>query len=227
MKLKKVPVHMAIILDGNGRWAQKRGKSRNYGHYIGVQNLKDVVKEIQNLGIKFLTLYCFSYENMNRPKDEVDYLMNLAKNEFESIKQKQNDSDINLRIIGEDDHLSENILKMKNDINEKEWIDNAFTLFIAFNYSSQREILNAAKKANDLSSFEQALYTYPAPPVDLLVRTSGEQRISNFLLYQISYAEIYFIKVYWPAFKKRHLMKVLKWYQSRKRNFGNIEVKHG
>ena len=222
MKLTKLPTHLAIILDGNGRWAQKRGKDRNFGHYMGVQNLKEIVKVVRDLKIQYLSLYCFSFENMKRPKEEVSYLMDLAKVEFEHLKEKNPTDSINVRIIGEDDNLSNDILDIKQEINSRPFIKDAFTLFIAFNYSSTLEIKHASKISNG-DDFEQHLYTYPAPAIDLLIRTSGEERLSNFMLYQMSYAELYFTKTYWPSFKTKDLRKALTTYQKRRRNFGLIE----
>lgn len=224
MKLEniKLPNHIAFILDGNGRWAQRIGKSRNYGHQIGVETLKTIVKEVMNIGIPYMSVYAFSTENMERPIDEVTYLMNLAKEEFDKIQNRLNDLNYNIRIIGEDTNLSEEILKIKKTINNVPFKDKTFTLFIAFNYSSKLEILNAAKNSNSLEELENKLYTSPANQIDLLIRTSGEKRLSNFMLYQAAYAELYFDKIFWPAYNKKHLLKALKWYSKRKRNFGKI-----
>lgn len=225
MKLNKLPQHIGFILDGNGRWAMHLHKSRNYGHMKGVETLKEIVKLVKEMGIPYMTVYAFSVENMNRPKEEVDYLMELAKTEFSKIKERFEDTknlDYNIKIIGEDECLSPEIIDIKNFINAKTNKEGAFTLFVAFNYSSKLEILKAAKSATDLKMLERNLYTYPAPPIDLIIRTSGEQRLSNFMLYQAAYAEIYFDRSYWPVYNKRHLYRALKWYSRRKRNFGKI-----
>ena len=225
MKLTKLPQHIGFILDGNGRWAMRFHQSRNYGHLQGVKTLKEIIKLVKDTGIPYMSVYAFSVENMNRPQEEVDFLLDLAQNEFNQIKEQlltEAKLNYNLRIIGEDEKLPAELLAIKRYINEKEMIEGAFTLFIAFNYSSKLEILQASKDATDLKMLEQKLYTYPAPPLDLVIRTSGEQRLSNFMLYQASYAELYFDKCFWPAYNKRHLFKALKWYQSRKRNFGKI-----
>jgi len=220
IKLTKVPTHLAMILDGNGRWAIEHKKTRNYGHLMGVKNLKEIVKLVKSLNIKYLTLYCFSVDNMKRPTDEVNYLFDLAKDEFNNLLNR--DDSINIRIIGERSNLPSDLLKLIDEINSNDLIDGKFTLFICFNYSSRLEIISASMNSKTKEEFESKLYTYPAPPIDFLIRTSGEQRLSDFMLYQMSYAEMYFDKVYWPSFNEKHLMNALKNYEKRKRNFGKI-----
>ena len=219
-KFNKLPKHIAFILDGNGRWAIKHHKSRNFGHYVGVNTLKEVVKMVKELNIPFMSIYALSTENMARPVDEVNYLLDLAKKEYHSLVN--NNPDFNIRIVGERNNLDNELLSIIDNINNMPFFDERFTLIIAFNYSSQRELLKACQNANSLEDFEKGLYTYPAPPIDLLIRTSGEKRLSNFMLYQSAYAELYFDKIYWPSYNKRHLYKALKNYQKRKRNFGKI-----
>lgn len=216
----KLPVHIAFILDGNGRWALKHHHDRNYGHLMGLKNVKNIVKECRNLNIKYISLYCFSVENMKRDANEVNYLMDLARKEFQDVHDKLDSYDYNIRIIGEKTNLKEDIIDIINKINSKNFIEDAFTVFICFNYSSQIEIFNASRNVETIEELERNLYTYPAPMIDLIVRTSGEERLSNFMLYQASYAELYFDKRYWPDFHKKSLYRALREYQKRKRNFG-------
>ena len=223
---EKLPKHIAFILDGNGRWAQKLGLKRTSGHIKGVKTLKSIVTEVKNLGIQYMSVYCFSVENFSRPKEEVDFLMETAFEEFQKLNI--NTLGFNIKIIGERDNLEERILNLIDKINNLDYVEGRFTLFIAFNYSSQLEIVNASKEMNkrDLpftkENFEKCLYTYPAPFIDLLVRTSHEQRLSNFMLYQASYAELYFPRTLWPAFTKKCLYQALEQYEKRDRRFGKV-----
>ena len=220
-----LPCSLAIILDGNRRWAKVNGKSVNEGHQAGIENLKRITNAVKDKGIKYLTVYAFSIDNMKRSKPEIDYLFAAAKREFEELAKKAS-ADSNIRIIGEKTNLPLDLVKIIDQVNRRPWIDDAFTLFIAFNYRSDYEIASACKKAlqnNEVIKPEvisKYLYTYPAPPVDLLIRTSGEQRLSGFLLYQISYAELIFTDVYWPSFDEQELDKALKIYQKRQRRLG-------
>lgn len=223
---EKLPKHIAFILDGNGRWAQKLGLKRTSGHIKGVKTLKSIVTEVKNLGIQYMSVYCFSVENFSRPKEEVDFLMETAFEEFQKLDIST--LDFNVKIIGERENLEERILNVIDKINNLDYVEGRFTLFIAFNYSSQLEIVNASKEMNkrDLpftkENFEKCLYTYPAPFIDLLVRTSHEQRLSNFMLYQASYAELYFPRTLWPAFTKKCLYQGLEQYEKRDRRFGKV-----
>ena len=223
---EKLPKHIAFILDGNGRWAQKLGLKRTSGHIKGLKTLKSIVTEVKNLGIQYMSVYCFSVENFSRPKEEVDFLMETAFEEFQKLNI--NTLGFNIKIIGERDNLEERILNLIDKINNLDYVEGRFTLFIAFNYSSQLEIVNASKEMNkrDLpftkENFEKCLYTYPAPFIDLLVRTSHEQRLSNFMLYQASYAELYFPRTLWPAFTKKCLYQALEQYEKRDRRFGKV-----
>lgn len=226
-----LPQHIAFILDGNGRWAKAKGLIRTMGHEKGIKTLVNIVKEVRNLGIKFMSVFAFSTENWNRPSSEVNYLMTRALDEFKKYEAKLNELDFNLRIIGEVEGLNEELSSFIKKINNHPFIESRFTLFVMFNYSGQLEIVQAAKKLRDnklaftKENFERCLYTYPAPMIDYLIRTSGEMRISNFMLYQASYAELYFPKTFWPAFTKNELYKALDVYQKRDRRFGKIEVK--
>lgn len=225
---QKLPTHIAFILDGNGRWANKHGMKRTMGHIKGVKTLKNIVKEVKALNIKYMSVYAFSVENFSRPQEEVNFLMEKALTEFSKLESRLSELDFNVRVIGERDNLEPRILKVIDKLNSTPFNEEHFTLFIAFNYSSQLEIINASKEmkkrklAFTKENFEKCLYTYPAPPIDLLIRTSHEQRLSNFMLYQASYAELYFPSVFWPAFTKRSLYKALEEYQKRDRKFGQI-----
>ncbi len=225
-KFEKLPNHIAFILDGNGRWANKLGLTRTSGHIKGVKTLKKIVLEVKKIGIPFMSVYAFSVENFSRPKEEVEFLMEKALDEFNELSTEK--LDFNVRVIGEKTNLDERILKVIDTINSTPYIDDQFSLFVAFNYSSQLEIINALKTLQvkglecTKENFEKHLYTYPAPPIDFLIRTSNEQRLSNFMLYQSSYAELYFPKTLWPAFTKKCLYQALEEYQKRNRRFGKI-----
>lgn len=234
-KFLKLPTHIAFILDGNGRWANERGLKRTDGHEKGIETLKEIVKEVKNLGIPFMSVYAFSTENFSRPEAEVNFLMNKIYEEYEKLlsrKDEYNNHLENIRIVGERKNLSSKLLKIIDELNNRPFNKDQFTLIICFNYSSELEILHAAKELSDSKlpytkeNFEKNLYTNFAPKIDFLVRTSGEMRLSNFMLYQASYAELYFPKTYWPDFNKEELYKALIEYQNRDRRFGNIkEVK--
>ncbi len=233
LQQSKMPEHIAIIMDGNGRWAKEKGESRIVGHYEGVVSVRDIVEGCGELNIKYLTLYAFSTENWNRPKVEVDALMELLVSTIRKEADHLKRSNVRLQVIGNMDDLPE-ICKVEM----QEGIDltadcTGLTLILALSYSSKWEILEAVKniaaevKAGslDISNIDEALFArhlttanYPDP--ELLIRTSGECRISNFLLYQIAYAELYFTEVHWPDFRKVHLYEAIKDYQLRERRFG-------
>ena len=223
-----LPKHLAIILDGNGRWAIKHGFIRTIGHEKGIKTLKNITKIVKELGIPFMSVYAFSVENWSRPKDEVDYLIDKAYNEFKHYEERLSTLDYNIRIVGETTNLPPQLYEVINKINNSMFDRDRFTLMIAFNYSSQLELIHAAKEmkkrklAFTKENLEKCLYTYPAPPIDLLIRTSGEQRLSNYMLYQASYAELYFPKTFWPAFNKKELYKALEEYSKRQRRFGKV-----
>lgn len=225
---QNLPKHIAFILDGNGRWAKKRGFIRTIGHEKGVKTLKNITKLVKELGIPFMSVYAFSVENWARPKEEVEYLIEKAYNEFKHYEENLSKLDFNIRVVGEKTNLPKKVEEVITKLNNSIFIKERFTLMIAFNYSSQLEIINATlemkkrKLAFTKENFEKCLYTYPAPPIDLLIRTSGEQRLSNYMLYQASYAELYFPKTLWPAFNKNELYKALTEYEKRNRRFGKI-----
>jgi len=230
----KMPKHIAFIIDGNGRWAKRRGNSRSFGHKIGFENLKKHIEYVQEFGIKNLSIYCFSKENWNRPQEEVDYLMNLFNKVLDEVKDKYVDKDKNIKIIisgdMEDSRLPLEVRKKAKEVMELTKNNTGFILNACINYGGRQEIIKAVNeivltgKTNITSEdFEHYLYTKDMLPLDFVIRTSGETRTSNFMPWQTTYSEWYFPKVYWPAFTKTHLIKALKNYIKRNRRFGAIK----
>jgi len=231
--LAKLPNHVAIIMDGNGRWAKQQGKFRIFGHENGVVSVKETVEAATELGIKYLTLYAFSTENWNRPKEEVDALMQLLIKTINNETPTLNKNNIRLLAIGDLESLPGdcyNELKQAMTVTKS---NNRTSLVLALSYSSKWEIVNAAKniarkvKNNELKieeidqdMFDDFLTTTGIPEPELLIRTSGEYRISNFLLWQIAYSELYFTPKYWPDFKKEDFFEAIADYQHRERRFG-------
>lgn len=229
----KLPEHLAIIMDGNGRWAKIKGFSRSFGHENGTKTVKTVIKACARIGIKNLTLYAFSTENWNRPAMEVNLLMKLM---IKSLRKELNtfiENDIKLMAIGSIDMLPEIAKKELLQVIEKTANNKRMTLTLALSYGSREEITQAVKKIaekvkNNIISesdindtiINQHLYTRSLPDVDLLIRTSGEHRISNFLLWQLAYAELYFTDVLWPDFNEENLYDALESFQKRERRFG-------
>ncbi len=224
MKQENIPKHVAIILDGNGRWAKKRGQPRSFGHYMGGRNLFSVARHASNLGIKKLSVYAFSTENWKRPEDEVNYLMTKPIELYEENKHRFNDIDYKIIFSGRKDRFSKKLLEVMQEIEEKTKNYDAFTLNVCIDYGSYDEIITAINQLDrpvTKETFEEKLMV--KEPVDLLIRTSGEMRISNFLLWQIAYAEFYFTKVHWPSFNKKQLEKAIRSYQKRNRRFGGLK----
>ena len=228
-EFKKLHNHLAIILDGNGRWAKKRGLPRTMGHRQGVETLVKIVRCCSDIGIKHLTVYAFSTENWNRPEQEVNYLMNLLEEYFKGLGKKLRNRNVKLKVIGEKTKLSDKLISIIDEVQEDTKNNTGMIFNIAFNYGSKDEIINAVKNmVNDnvtitKENLDNYLYTNESGNVDLLIRTSGEQRISNFLLWQIAYAELYFTDVHWPDFKEKELEKALEDYQNRDRRFGGLK----
>ena len=232
---KKLPRHIAIIMDGNGRWAKKRGLPRIFGHRQGVKSVERVVMACAEMGIEVLTLYAFSTENWARPKKEIKALMSLLGQFLDEKIAELKKNNIKLRTIGNIGELPEPVQKkLKRAIRETEK-NSRLTLNLALNYGSRTEIIEAVKriselvKAGELSPaqidekvFSEHLYTTGIPDPDLLIRTSGESRLSNFLLWQISYTEIYVTRTLWPDFRKSDLLKAIADFQHRRRRFGGI-----
>ncbi len=233
---KKIPAHIAIIMDGNGRWAKKRGLARSEGHRKGMAVLKDIIKASLELGVKFLTVYAFSTENWKRPRAEIDFLMDMCEKIITRELPYMLKNDIGLRHIGRPEILTESLRKCIRRTEELTQNNHRLVFGLAFNYGSRLEILDAVRaiaeavKAGELAPaditeelFKSHLYTKDAPDPDLLIRTSGEMRVSNFLLWQIAYTEFYVTKKPWPDFNKRELMRAIEVYQKRCRRFGGVE----
>jgi undecaprenyl diphosphate synthase len=225
--------HVAIIMDGNGRWAKKQSKIRIFGHKVGVKAVRDTVEGAAELGLKYLTLYAFSSENWNRPKKEIDALMELLVNTILDETKTLMDNNIKLEAIGNLEDLPKKCLQNLNNTIEKTVNNTHMTLVLALSYSSKKEVTQAIKSIvkkvenGDLKSDEinedliqNHLYTHNIPDPELLIRTSGEQRISNFLLWQIAYSELYFTDILWPDFRREDLYKAIVNYQKRERRFG-------
>lgn len=230
---EKLPKHIAIIMDGNGRWAKQKGKLRVFGHRNGVKAVKETVTAAAEIGIKVLTLYAFSTENWNRPKREVDLLMNLLVTSLKKELKLLQDNNIKLQTIGNIEDLPKKAQKELSEVINKTANNNHLILNLAISYSAKEEIVNAFKniskkivnnqlsiKEIDENIINNHLYTRNLPDVDLVIRTSGEKRISNFLLWQIAYAEFYFTPLFWPDFRKKDLEKAIIDYQQRERRFG-------
>lgn len=232
--MNRIPRHIAIIMDGNGRWATEKGKPRSYGHQAGVDTVRRITSECTRLGVKYLTLYTFSTENWNRPADEVAALMGLVLSSLEDeIFMKNN---VRFRVIGDMKRLPEAVQQKLQETMQHTAANTAMTMVVALSYSSRWEITQAVKdiatewKANgkpieDITedTVSQHLETRFMPDPDLLIRTGGEYRISNYLLWQIAYTELYFTPVYWPDFSEEDLRKAIDSYQKRQRRFGKTE----
>lgn len=225
--------HLAIIMDGNRRWAKKHGLPAAAGHKQGAKNLEQICRDVKELGIQYLTLYAFSTENWQRPKEEVSTLMELLRSYLKDNLQELQKNNVKIVFIGERSMLDKDIVERMNDI-EKQTSDNKdFTLCLAISYGSRQEIISAVRKAAqivksgdidlqdiDEKLFSHLLYTKDIPDPDLLIRTSGEQRISNYLLWQIAYSELYFSDVMWPDFDRKELEKIIQNYYTRDRRYG-------
>ncbi len=239
MNLKKdiiidsIPNHIAIIMDGNGRWAKQKNKSRDYGHKEGEKSVKKIVKACAKLGVKNLTLFAFSTENWNRPKLEINFLMKLLLTSLNQELKTLTKNNIRFKTIGNLEKLPKKLASYLINVTKKTQNNNRMTLTLALSYGAREEIVYAMQaigdkvknnlislKNIDESVINQHLYTHYLPDVDLLIRTSGEKRISNFLLWQIAYAELYFTEKLWPDFSKEDLYEAIVNYQQRERRFG-------
>ena len=231
-----VPQHVAIILDGNGRWAKSKGMPRNYGHAQGSKNVERICEEAWRLGIKYLTVYAFSTENWNRPQDEVDALMNLLRRYMKTCLTTAAKNDMKVRVIGDITRLDEDIRSRILELEEATKNNGGLNFQIAINYGSRDELVRGIRRlAQDCvdnkqdpaeiteAVIERYLDTHGIPDPDLLIRTSGEQRLSNFLLWQLAYTEFYFTDVHWPAFTKEELIKAIEQYNKRDRRFGGVK----
>lgn len=225
--------HLAIIMDGNGRWAARRGLPRSMGHRKGAEVVKEITRAAGELGIKYLTLYAFSTENWNRSEDEVKTLMGLLRDYLQSDLKEVQENNVRIRFIGEREMLEADIVRKMAEIEADTLRNTGMTLCIALSYGSRQEIVNAVKKTAalvkegdislndvDVKLFSDMLYTKDMPDPDLVIRTSGEQRISNYLLWQIAYAEFFFTDVLWPDFNKKLLEDIIKNFNMRERRYG-------
>ena len=232
---ERMPRHVAIIMDGNGRWAQKRNQPRTRGHLEGVKRVEEVVSAARLMGIKVLTLYTFSTENWTRPQSEVSMLMRTLITVLNSKVMNLHKRNIRLQFIGKKNGIPDAVLKTLSAAAELTRNNTGLIVNLAFNYGSRIEILEAVRKIAaavkkdemslediDEKNFSEALYTRDLPDPDLLIRTSGEQRISNFLLWQLSYAELYFTEKFWPEFDEKEFRKAIADYQGRDRRYGSV-----
>lgn len=233
--LEKIPKHIAIIMDGNGRWAEKRYLPRTAGHKEGIERLKEILESAGNIGVEVLTVYAFSTENWKRPKKEVDFLMKMIVEYLSKEAKELSKNNIKLKFLGERNEIPETVIKAMNKAENISKDNNGLIFNVALNYGGRKEIVEAAKKfaievkndkveietLNEIK-FKKYLYTENLIDPDLLIRTSGEVRLSNFLLYQIAYSEFIFENIYWPEYTTEYLYKNILEFQTRKRRYGNI-----
>lgn len=233
--MNRLPQHIGVIMDGNGRWAKKRGLPRSAGHKAGAESLKKIVTEANNMGIKYITVYAFSTENWKRPQAEVDYLMSLLMDYLVNAEKTLANENVRIRAIGSRAELSEEMRRQIKKTEEFTSNRTGIVMNIALNYGGREEIVHAARELGrkvkegllmpeDITEkeIENNLYTAGQPDVDLLIRTSGEQRLSNFMLWQVSYAEMVFVNKLWPDFKPKDLRDCILTFQGRGRRFGGI-----
>ena len=225
------PSHIAIIMDGNGRWGLKKYKDRNKGHYFGLQNINKIINDCIKINIKYLTLYTFSTENWNRPKKEIDYLFFLFKYFYKKNFNKLNKNNIKIKFIGNLKNIPKDLKVIIKKIQDKTKNNSAITVIFAFNYGAKSELVNAFKniiknknKVNKINEdlINNNLYTKNIPDPDILIRTGGEKRLSNFLLWQLSYAELFFINKNWPDFNFFDLKKIINTFRVTQRKFGGL-----
>lgn len=229
-----IPEHIAIILDGNGRWAKSKGMPRNYGHTVGAKNVENICRACHDLGVKYLTVYAFSTENWTRPGDEVSAIMKLLRSYLKTCFKLADDNDMKVTVLGDLSRLESDMQETIKSLEEHTKDHQALNFQIALNYGSRDEIVRAVRALvrdvkegvveGDITPemIEERLDTRGIPDPDLLIRTSGEQRLSNFLLWQCAYTEFYFTDVHWPAFTKEELEKAIENYSERNRRYGGI-----
>lgn len=238
--LNEIPKHVAIIMDGNGRWAKQQGLMRIKGHEVGAQRVEEIIKVAQEMGVRHLTLYTFSKENWRRPRVEIDFLMGLLSEYLNAKFAKLIKNNVILNVIGEIDDLPGSVREKLKKAMENSKKNTGLTVHLALSYSSRGEIIQACRKiaekvqrggldpkAIDEQVISEHLYTAQIPDPELLIRTSGEMRISNFLLWQISYTELYVTPKFWPEFTREEFLKAIEDYRKRERRFGHTEVVAG
>ena len=231
-----IPQHVAIILDGNGRWAKSKGMPRNYGHVRGAKNLETICRDADNMGIKYLTVYLFSTENWKRSKEEVNALMDLFRSYTKTCKNTARKNNMKVRVLGDPEALDSDLRRSLKELEESSKGNTGLNFQIAINYGSRDEMIRAIRRLTqdcmegdvlpediDERLFDYYLDTREVPDPDLLIRTSGEQRLSNYLLWQLAYTEFYFTEVPWPAFTKEELWKAIEKYNSRERRYGGVK----
>lgn len=236
----KVPQHIAIILDGNGRWAKSKGMPRNYGHMQGARAVENMCETAYNRGVKYLTVYAFSTENWSRPEDEIEALMGLLRNYLKTCIKRAKKNNMCVRVLGDKSRLAPDIVESINELEEISRDFDGLHFQVAINYGSRDEIIRTVNRViADMDEgrlekgpvtgemLESYLDTAGIPDPDLLIRTSGEQRLSNFLLWQLAYAEFYFTDVHWPDFDGKELEKAIEAYNKRERRFGGIKSAEG
>ncbi|MEO0067543.1 MAG: isoprenyl transferase [candidate division WOR-3 bacterium] len=234
----KIPIHIAAIMDGNGRWARRRGLPRSFGHRQGVRALRTVVETCGEIGVKFLTVFTFSTENWQRPKNEIASLMKLLARAVEEERADLMKNNVRVRAIGRLKDLPENVRTKVQSLIDETKNNTGLTLTLALSYGGKQEMIDAVKHAFELwrtgkiteppqteEEFSSLLYDPELPPVDLLIRTGGEHRISNFLLWHSAYAELYFTDTLWPDFKRKQLLEAIEDFSRRQRRFGRVEEK--
>ncbi len=228
-KQLKIPTHIAIIMDGNGRWAKKRMLPRIYGHREGVKRVREIVRACGELGVQYLTLFTFSTENWKRPKREVDELMQMLSKLVKEEEEELVKNNVKFKMIGREKGLPEEVVRGIKELEKKTEKNTGLNLVLAINYSGRAEIVDAVNKIIkenakniDEEKFKKFLYLSQIPDPDLLIRTGGEIRISNFLLWQIAYTELYFTKTLWPDFTKKELIKAIEDFSNRERRFGAV-----
>lgn len=232
---EKVPKHIAIIMDGNGRWAKKRFMPRNYGHAQGSKAVENICEDAYNLGVKYLTVYAFSTENWVRPKEEIDALMKLLRTYMKDCLKRSSKNNMRVRVIGDISRLPEDLQQSIIELEQVSAENTGLNFQVALNYGGRDEMVRAIKKiASDVKdnkllvdeiteeTFAEYLDTREIPEPDLLIRTSGEKRLSNFLLWQLAYTEFYFTDVLWPDFNKKELIKAIDYYKDRDRRYGAV-----
>ncbi len=230
INFSKIPNHVAIIMDGNGRWAKERGFERYIGHKLGIESVREIIGISKKIGIKYLTLYVFSRENWKRPKEEIKFLFNLLKKTLEEELERLKRNNIKVMVMGKIKELKDDVKDfLEKCVNETKNCK-GMNVIIAFNYSGREEIIDAVNKIlkerkniNSEKEFSKHLYLKDIPEPDLLIRTSGEMRISNFMLWQIAYTELFFTKKLWPDFRKRDFLEAIEDFSKRERRFGGIE----
>jgi undecaprenyl diphosphate synthase len=235
LDLTRMPEHVAVIMDGNGRWAKKRNLPRVEGHREGANSVREIVETSARLGVRYLTLYAFSKENWKRPRKEVSTLWKLLEDYLKKESKVLEEKNLCLRVIGQRDAIPANVRMDLERVENMTRNNTRMTINLALNYGGRTEIIDAVKRICldktvdpallDEEIFSRFLYTYPVPDPDLLIRTSGEQRISNFLLWQIAYTEIWTTEVLWPDFRRKHLIQAVVDFQRRERRFGDVNTK--